>query len=247
MDEVEEMMENETNDQVQRAERWFQFAVEYPPAPYLAKINLTNILKNIDSTSSPKLDDVVEHESPSVVTPDCGMPSSEEKLEGLKYHDLFADDQTVSAKSKSTKRSSKPSKTFMKPTASHLAKQVAGSCGRTPEETKRQKLEIGFLRKVSHLKHQTSFSHKSTAKDAQSEGSSSSRSKTTIPQKPRLMTEERAQRRSFMSQKKAESHAHNFKALPLNRKIFESPSLSMPKKSVSDLPELQKFIFTYDN
>nr|GEW63599.1 protein TPX2-like [Tanacetum cinerariifolium] len=199
---------------------------------YSVKINLTDIFKNADSTSSPKLDDPAEHESPSIVTPACGVPSSEEKFEGLKHHNLFADDQTVSAKSKSTKRSSKPSKTFMKPTASHLAKQVnavdihGGSCGRTPEETKRQKLEIGFLRKVSHLKHQTSFSHKSTAKDAQSESSSSSRSKTTIPQKPRFMTEERAQRR---------------------RKIFESPSLSMPKKRVTDLPELQKFIFKYNN
>ena len=48
------------------------------------KIDLTNILKNADSTSSPKLDDAVEHESPSIVTPDCGMPSSEGKFEGIR-------------------------------------------------------------------------------------------------------------------------------------------------------------------
>lgn len=76
---------------------------------------------------------------------------------GLKYHNLFADDDhTVKAKPKSASKLCKQSRTFMKPTASHLAKQINSvdiqtHSGCEVEDTKRQKLEIGFLRKVDLL------------------------------------------------------------------------------------------------
>ncbi|KAI3735200.1 hypothetical protein L6452_14690 [Arctium lappa] len=275
---------DETDYEIRQAERWFRYAQEYPPAPYMVKINLTKILKSIPANvltpSSSKLeaDEHVNSTSPVITSSYRSMPSSEEKTKGallsendgrmqwrfrdvqllteylirrdelsghgnfsgsgLKYHNLTADDHSVKAKSKSgNKSSSKPSRTFMKPTASHLAKQIkmidvhTSSCGRSNklespigyenEDTKKQKLETGFLRKAEHL-----------------ETSSNSRSKITIPQKPKLMTEERAQRRR--SQIKPEANINTFKALPLNRKILESPSLPMHKKKMPQYsPEFQ--------
>nr|KAJ0194052.1 hypothetical protein LSAT_V11C800392530 [Lactuca sativa] len=233
---------DETDYDVQEAERWFRYAREYPPAPYMIKIKLTEVTTsfpaNVHSTNTPK-PEADESISASILTPsDWRMPSPEEKTEGLKYHNLFADDDhTVKAKPKSASKLCKQSRTFMKPTASHLAKQINSvdiqtHSGCEVEDTKRQKLEIGFLRKVAQLKHRTPFSHKMTAKASRLEASSNSRSKTTIPRKPKLMTEERARRRRFRSQSEPEANIYTFKALPLNRKILESPSLPIRKKSI---------------
>ncbi|KAI3517611.1 hypothetical protein L1887_16826 [Cichorium endivia] len=247
---------DETEYEVQEAERWFRYAREYPTAPYIFKIKLTDLPKNtpvkVHSPSTPKLESD-KNVSASLVTPsDSSMPSPEEKTEvdsGLKSHNLFADDvHIVKAKQKSASNFSKQSRTFMKPTASHLAKQINSVDIQTHtrceiEDTKRQKLEIGFLRKVSQLKHQTPFSHKMTAKAAKLEASSNSRSKTTIPRKPKLMTEERARRRRFRSWSEPEANIYTFKALPLNRKILDSPSLPIHKKS---MPHNVRFDFVMD-
>ncbi|CAI9295724.1 unnamed protein product [Lactuca saligna] len=218
---------DETDYDVQEAERWFRYAREYPPAPYMIKIKLTDVtsapaIVHPTSTPKPKADECI---SACIVTPsDWRMPFLEEKTEvdsGLKYHNLFADDDhIVKAKPKSASKLCKQSRRFMKPTASHLAKQINSvdiqtHSGCEAEDTKRQKLEIGFLRKTSLL-----------------EAGSNPRSKTTIPRKPKLMTEERARRRRFRSQSEPEANIYTFKALPLNRKILESPSLPIRKKSI---------------
>ncbi|CAK9135189.1 unnamed protein product [Ilex paraguariensis] len=116
------------------------------------------------------------------------------------------------------------------------------------EATKRQKLESGYLLKVAHLKHQTLLLHKMAKKRAPSDSNSvNSRSKGTIPREPDLETAQRAQRRSFRSKnsfepgEQAKRNARMFKARPLNRKILEAPSLSLPKKSTPKLPEFQVF------
>ncbi|KAK1415330.1 hypothetical protein QVD17_31110 [Tagetes erecta] len=202
----------ETKFDVREAERWFRYARDYPPAPYMMKINLNNILKsvptNVEASPSVKLE-AVEHTSSTITTlSDSGMHSSDGRTKDgsdLKYPNLIDDIKKFRVKFKSANRLSKqsPSTTFMTPTASHLAKKTiavdthANSCGRssklqTPtgsetENIKRQKLEIGFLRKA------------------------------TIPQRPKLMTEERALRRR--SKSKVEADNHTFKALPLNRKV----------------------------
>ncbi|KAJ0713951.1 hypothetical protein HanPI659440_Chr13g0484221 [Helianthus annuus] len=167
--------------------------------------------RTIHTTPSLKTE-VVECKSPTITTPsDSGMHSSKGRTQDgsdMKYHNLLDDIEKFKGRFKSANKLSKPnpgpsaSTTFMKPTASHLAKKInavdihGNSCGRSPkvqtptgsetEDPKRQKLEIGFLRKVSQLKHETSFSHKTTTK-------------ATIAQTPKLLTEERARRRRYSS------------------------------------------------
>ncbi|PWA83486.1 TPX2 [Artemisia annua] len=172
--------------------------------------------------------------------------SREVKIKGVKHQNRISQDN-VKAKSKSTVNSSKPSGSFMKPTASHLAKKNkecdmhSGGCGRLQkplaslddklrspiicqsQATKRQKLDIGYLRKVAQLKHRASYLHKVTKKAAHLEGILNSKVKTTIPQKPALVTEERAIRRRSQNkpvsvqQPKANTNAYG--AQPLNKKV----------------------------
>ncbi|KAI3778123.1 hypothetical protein L2E82_07164 [Cichorium intybus] len=201
MDEVQEMMKGLAIDESSFYES-VDLKYEFD-ASYIFKIKLSDLPKNtpvkVHSPSTPKL------ESDKNVTPsDSSMPSPEEKTE---------------AKQKSASNLSKQSRTFMKPTASHLAKQINNSVDIQThtrceiQDTKRHKLEIGFLRKAAKL-----------------EASLNSRSKTTIPRKPKLMTEERARRRRSRSE--PEANIYTFKALPLNRKIFDSPSLPIHKQSM---------------
>ncbi|KAI3731272.1 hypothetical protein L1987_62460 [Smallanthus sonchifolius] len=122
----------ETKFEVQEAERWFRFARDYPPAPYMMKINLKNVLKSTPAKAYKQ--EAVEHTSPTITTPsDYGMHSSEGRTEGSNY--------------------------------SIVSTKLQNPNGSETEDIKRQKLEIGFLRKA------------------------------TIPLTPRLMTEERARRR----------------------------------------------------
>ncbi|CAI9273076.1 unnamed protein product [Lactuca saligna] len=66
------------------------------------------------------------------------------------------------------------------------------------QATKRQKLEIGYLRKVAQLKHRTTFMHKIVKKVVEMEGNSNfTCNKTTTPQKPKLVTEEIAKRLTY--------------------------------------------------
>ncbi|XP_037492049.1 protein TPX2 isoform X2 [Jatropha curcas] len=143
---------------------------------------------------------------------------------------------------------------FMNPTASQLAKQnsppqihgdrllrrcqkflkdeMKGSRSSSmngTQATKRQKLEAGYLWKAACLKHQALFSHKTP--------------KVTIPREPNLETSLRAERHriNLESIENTKSDACNFKARPLNRKIFKAPSVPLPKKSTPQPPEFQVF------
>ncbi|XP_024969116.1 uncharacterized protein LOC112508660 [Cynara cardunculus var. scolymus] len=248
----------ETESEAREAETWFRYAREYPPSPFIVKLKLMKAAKVIPAkphkSSSRKIEASRNTSTSSVSDADTdhGSPSRDGKIKGVKQHNLMRQD-SVKAKPKSTVNLSKPSgSSFMKPTASHLAKQNKeceihyGGCGRLQKPlvtaveklrsptrcqnyaTKRQKLEIGYLRKVAQL-----------------EGNSNSRSKTTIPRKPALVTEERAQRRR--SQNKSESvqqpkaNTPGFKARPLNRKILSSPKCPQRKKSMTPLTEFQEF------
>ncbi|KAL4574861.1 hypothetical protein LXL04_021701 [Taraxacum kok-saghyz] len=155
---------NETDYEVHEAERWFGYAREYPPAPYIMKIKLHDVSNSapakLPSTITPKPEGD-EYVSASIVTPsNWSMASQEEKTKvnsGLKNHNLFADDDDdhiMKVKPKSTSKLSKQNRRFMKPTVSHLSKQINSVdlqtyTGCVTDETKRQKLEIGFLRKVN--------------------------------------------------------------------------------------------------
>ncbi|MFS7929540.1 hypothetical protein Hanom_Chr04g00333681 [Helianthus anomalus] len=260
-----DFLKEETIAEAQQAESWFRFAHEYPPSPFLVKLNLMKAAK-----TSIISDGDIDHKA----------ASREMKIKGVKHHNHIPQDNKK-AKPKSTVNLSKPSgSSFMKPTASHLAKQNkecdihSGGFGRLQkplvsaveklrspiriqnQTTKRQKLEIGYLRKAAQLKHRASFLHKTSKKAVQLESSSNSKVKPTIPKKPALVTEERAQTRmyyfltfvlrllfiyhfykiatinyfllTFRSQNKSES-LHG----PPNRKILDATKLAQHQKNMT--------------
>ncbi|KAI3783900.1 hypothetical protein L1987_42989 [Smallanthus sonchifolius] len=253
---------DETKSEAEDAESWFRYAHEYPPSPFIVKLKLMKAAKanhtKIHKTNSRKTE-ANKNTSTSTISDgdiDKKSASRDMKIKGVKHHNHIPQDN-IKAKPKSTVNLSKPSgSSFMKPTASHLAKQNkegdihSGDFGRLQrplvtaveklrspiriqnQTTKRQKLEIGYLRKAAQLKHRASFLHKVSKKAVQLESNSNSRVKTTIPKKPALVTEERAQTR--MSQNKSESLQR-----PLNRKFLDAPKLSQCKKGMTQSNEFQ--------
>ncbi|XP_038724668.1 protein TPX2-like isoform X2 [Tripterygium wilfordii] len=156
--------------------------------------------------------------------------------------------------------------TLMKPTASQLAKQnrppqVGDSRYQTnlfqnerssynssvveSQAAKRQKLEGGNLRKVADVKQQTDLVHKVPKKDGTIDNSSvHAKLKLTVPREPDLETAHRAQRmrpKKNADPEQVKFAPPRFKARPFNGKIFEAPSLPLPKKSTPRLPEFQEF------
>ncbi|EYU39042.1 hypothetical protein MIMGU_mgv1a019446mg [Erythranthe guttata] len=167
------------------------------------------------------------------------------------------------------KLSSKPSfprtSTLMKPTASQLAKQnrpfqagysrshvpvldkssksSTSTCVIENQAAKRQKLDGGLLRKVATVQlQQPNFVHKAPKRDGLLDGTTShTKPRITIPRDPQLETTHRAQRtRENNKDENVTSNLRRFKALPLNRKILEAPSL-VPKRSTPRLPDFQEF------
>ncbi|KAF5729918.1 hypothetical protein HS088_TW20G00285 [Tripterygium wilfordii] len=182
----------------------------------------------------------------------------------------FNNDTLTNKLKDKTKSSVKPIRprgsTLMKPTASQLAKQnqppqVGGSRYQTKlfqnerslynssvvesQAAKRQKLEGGNLRKVADVKQQTDFVHKMPKKDGTIDNSSvHAKLKLTVPREPDLETAHRAQRmrpKKNADPEQVKLAPPSFKARPFNRKIFEAPSLPLPKKSTPRLPEFQEF------
>ncbi|XP_050375557.1 protein TPX2 [Argentina anserina] len=158
--------------------------------------------------------------------------------------------------------------TLMKPTASQLAKhnrppQIGGSrfqtlhvqnseksfcssSGVETQSTKRQKLEGGHLHKVTtDSMQQTNFIHKTPKKvETFDKTSTHAKLKLTIPIEPDFETTNRAQRirptnGSVLEQ--VPPAPRKFKARPLNKKIFEAPSLPLSKRSTPKLPEFHEF------
>ncbi|KAM5572690.1 protein TPX2 [Rosa sericea] len=158
--------------------------------------------------------------------------------------------------------------TLMKPTASQLAKQnrphhiggsrfqmlhvqnseksLCSSSGVETQATKRQKLEGGHLHKVNtEAMQQTDFIHKAPKKvDTFDKTSTHAKLKITIPIEPDFETTYRAQRirpKNGSVLEQVPSAPRKFKARPLNKKIFEAPSLPLPKRSTPKLPEFHEF------
>ncbi|XP_057421674.1 protein TPX2-like isoform X2 [Lotus japonicus] len=165
---------------------------------------------------------------------------------------LTFDSKAISESLNSKAKSAVPKRsTLMKPTASQLAKQnrcvknngsrfqkllnqneshLSISSVLESQAPKRQKLEGGLLRKVTDVKPETNFVHKTSKK-------------LTIPREPDLKTAQRA-RRIRLKDEEAEHMtvaASRFKARPLNRRILDGPSLPLPKRSTPRLPEFQEF------
>ncbi|RDX63252.1 hypothetical protein CR513_58338, partial [Mucuna pruriens] len=148
---------------------------------------------------------------------------------------------------------------FMKPTASHLAKQKNASEVQTPgslriqrqnssspdgQLTKRQKLEAGYLRKVARLKHHLHFSHKKINEVDSTEANLAPKPNVTIAKKPNLVTATRAQRHksgTADSSGPTQSSSQVLKARPLNKKISEGPAQVSSKMKTPRPTEFQEF------
>ncbi|KAI5655603.1 hypothetical protein M9H77_32790 [Catharanthus roseus] len=186
---------------------------------------------------------------------------------GSTFHDQMMKHNLKAKTKSSVKPSCSRTSTLMKPTASQLAKQnqsrqigdrfrkllvdknekSSSNSGIVEiQAAKRQKLEGGHLCKVDETKQQTNFIHKEPKRvDANVDGNIlQTKLRLTIPREPELQTAQRAQRMRQKTGEETENAALNvrrFRALPLNKKIFEAPSLSLPKRSTPRQPEFQEF------
>ncbi|KAJ4706162.1 protein TPX2-like [Melia azedarach] len=254
------------------AELWFESATSYPPSPFVLKMNW--IYDNPADIASVSCHSRAESMNAAGDDSDNETDYEASAIDDNNRGPELCNDMDQDFPKSKTKPLVKPflsrSSTLMKPTASYLAKhnqleefhfgrflrsqklmvksEKSSQNSSTTENyaTKRQKLEAGYLRKVSHLKHQALFLHKVPEKVGVLDVNSvHSRSRVTIPREPNLETAHRAQRNrakvNSESGEHAKSNACTFKALPLNRKILEAPSLHPPKKSTLRPTEFQLF------
>ncbi|KAJ8552754.1 hypothetical protein K7X08_020147 [Anisodus acutangulus] len=248
----------ESTSEAEDAERWFQTAGNYPPSPLIIKLNLG---KEITAGNSNGCSRLQEGKSAKSKCNNSYIPvGSEVSPSKSKTRGIISKGQATHeiCKTKPEPGSSKArGSTLMKPTASHLAKQksqktsnktdVKSSQNSLASEniaTKRQKLEIGYLLKIAHLKHQRLLSHKISKKDTSSiYNSAHPKSKVTVPREPQLEILQRAQRRMCNKDSKSseitKAKTQMLKAQPLNRNILKAPTLLSLRKTRAPLPEFQ--------
>ncbi|XP_061358680.1 uncharacterized protein LOC133302880 isoform X2 [Gastrolobium bilobum] len=201
------------------AEQWFEFTASYPPSPFLVRLRLR--WGNADEMKS---ENMVADDSGPCMEPEQDSSIEDNNNTGLEHCDQTRQD-TLNGEKEPLRKSS-PSKSkvlsFMKPTASHLAKQKntpeaqthqlftrfqrQNSSSTDRQLTKRQKLETGYSRKIARLKHQILFTHKKHKGVDLTDANLASKPKVTIPKEPNLETALRAQRRK--SRTNAESGGH---------------------------------------
>ncbi|XP_020221697.1 probable serine/threonine-protein kinase DDB_G0272282 [Cajanus cajan] len=214
------------------AEQWFESATSYPPSPFLLKMRRGNY---------------------SGVSPEQVSENEEDNSTGSEYGKTKHLGKSSSSKSKDF--------SFMKPTASHLAKQKSSSEFQTPapsriqrqnssstdgQLTKRQKVEAGYLRKVARLKHRIHFSHKKSKEAGGTDVNLASKQNVTIAKEPNLVTALRAQRPKSRTNAESggptQSSPQVPKARSLNKKILEGPAKIFSKMKTPPRPtECQVF------
>ncbi|KAI6707295.1 hypothetical protein NL676_010257 [Syzygium grande] len=245
------------------AELWFESAGSYPPSPFVLKLILRDeILKDCNAMAKGK-GIFTKFQIENLQKPERQPLGFSE---GLRSYNHISCNMIKAKSGTSVKPCLPRSSTLMKPTASMLAKQnqpsqvassrfqvqtsqisgksLGSSSAGEGQATKRQKLDGGHSRKVGEVKQQTDFVHKAPKKDAIVEKNPHSKLRLTIPREPELETAQRAQRarpRNTSDEEQSTVTVRKFKARPLNRKIFEAPSLPLPKKSIPRMPEFQVF------
>ncbi|CAH8270336.1 unnamed protein product [Arabidopsis lyrata] len=211
-------------------ELWFESAGNYPPSPF--SLNLRYEDKHLEI---PK-------------------PISDQYNGFIYYNQAPKDVPNATHKSK-TKPFLRKNSTLTRPTASLLARhnkpldiysvRLLTRCQRSlgkcddkfssllysmpqTQDNKRQKLETGYLRKVSRL-DQTPFVHKVPRKG----------SKVTVPKEPNLKTAQRAARNRFKAQSAPEQIAKFISTM--DKPVQETSSPSLPKKNTPRHQDLQAF------
>ncbi|CAN4080804.1 unnamed protein product [Withania somnifera] len=242
----------ESTSDAEQAERWFQTAGNYPPSPLIIKLNLGKDISQGNSNGCSRLQEGKMAKAKcnnSYIPVGSEMKTKGTISRGQMTHEIF--------KTKPEPRSSRArGSTLTKPTASHLAKQkfqstsnksdVTSSQNSLASEsiaTKRQKIELGYLLKIAHLKHQRLLSRKISKKDTSSiSRSTHPKSKVTVPREPELETLLRAQRRRYNEESKSseitKAKTQMLKAQPLKRNILKAPALLPLRNTRVPLPEV---------
>ncbi|KAL1558898.1 hypothetical protein AAHA92_09307 [Salvia divinorum] len=226
----------EVDSEILEVERWFQISGDYPNSPFIVELNIDKILPAPSSGKSSKPKKVC---SSSNTDSRHGLPPSKKNAK-VKGH-LAAEDAARPKPKASCNLSQTRSANFMEPTASHLAKKNAllqdkqqssphftrfwrmrtmqdekiSFIGYQKHATKRQKLETGFLHKVTVQREP----ELGTLLRSQSQSSASS------------ATESQKSKGPF----NAQNHSH--------RKILQSRSLPPQRKSKTPLTEFHEFNF----
>ncbi|KAL9809597.1 putative TPX2 central domain-containing protein [Arabidopsis thaliana] len=221
----------ELDSETEETELWFQSAGNYPPSPF--SIHLRYEEKHL--------------EIPKPVS---------DQYNGFIYNNQAPKDVPKATHKSKTKTYLRKNSTLTRPTASLLARQnkpldiysvrLLTRCQRSlgkcddkfsshlysmpqTQDNKRQKLETGFLRKVSRL-DQTPFLHKVPKKG----------SKVTVPREPNLKTAQRAARNRFKANSAPEQIAKFISNM--NKTVQGTTSPSLPKKNTPHHPQdLQAF------
>ncbi|KMS98956.1 hypothetical protein BVRB_3g067560 [Beta vulgaris subsp. vulgaris] len=243
----------ETPEEILEYELWFELSGGHPPSPLIMKFDKG--ADDLDSVTSS-----TRYESHDAYSTDNDSGEFEvSSIEQAKKGRLFLRSKSMPTSQPIFSVSSR----LLQPTASLLAKQnqQIGVCStrvlrrlqklgnpiKSPEEieaTKRQKLEIGYLLKVAQLKHQTSFSHKSSKKVGTTDiNPSHGKPKVTVPKEPDLATARRALRHRSKNGPHlscdAEYNVSSIRARPLNGKIQETQYSSQAVNKTSLLPQFQ--------
>ncbi|KAL4592823.1 hypothetical protein LXL04_005829 [Taraxacum kok-saghyz] len=257
----------ESTDEAREAEMWFDSVESYPPSPFAARLLSREKDGNESKGFNTNQLNNVSYENANILSSSMPLNNTDGDVanRGLGVHlDLksyslqtFQKPQPKRNDNFKSKTKSRTS-TLMKPTASQLAKQNQerlidhsrfpksgnSSVNVEGQAAKRQKLEGGLLCKVTDTKQQANFIHKAPKREGGVDGN---KMHITVPRQPELATAQRALRSQRIRQKgdtgneHVVSRSHGFRALPLNRKIFEAPSLLQQKRSTPQLPEFQEF------
>ncbi|CAF2118802.1 unnamed protein product [Brassica napus] len=220
----------ELDSETEETELWFESAGNYPPSPF--SLNLSCIFDDKHLKIHKPVTD---------------------KYNGFIYYNQTANNLPKSTQKSKNKPFLRKNSTLTRPTASLLARQnkpldiysvqLLTRCQRSlgrleskispsillsvpqTQDTKRQKLESGFLRKISRLE-QTPFVHKVPKK----------LSKVTVPKEPNLKTAQRATRQRFKANSAPEQVARF--SSTMTKTVQESSS---HKKSTPGSQDFQRF------
>ncbi|XP_006399197.2 protein TPX2 [Eutrema salsugineum] len=220
----------ELDSETEETELWFESAGSYPPSQFCLNLRWRIEDKYL--------------ETPKPIS---------DKYNGFIYYNQAAKYIPKATHKPKAKPFLRKNSTLTRPTASLLARQnkpldiysvqLLSRCQRSLgkfddkissllysmpqiQDTKRQKLESGFLRKVSRLE-QAPFVHKIPRKG----------SKVTVPKEPNLKTAQRAVRHHRFKANSAPEQITKFSST-MNRTVQESSSPSLPKKNT---PRSQRF------
>ncbi|XP_020681852.1 uncharacterized protein LOC110099127 isoform X3 [Dendrobium catenatum] len=239
-----ELGRKELASEAKEAELWFETAGNYPPSPVIVKISFGKKGKqeNIDAAFF-KIRDVDSFNAQMGVYAYMDSSLLCGSLAGSSNPFFMKPTTSQLSTQNSVKRSSSRS-VCQKPLPSQ-SRSSEDPVHSLLQAAKRQKVDGGLVCKVVGTMQESDLLHKSSKKECfVNRNSHLTKMRLTIPREPVLETARRA--KTFRAHRSdhtegIKASTSTFKALPLNRKILEAPSLPFPQKSTPKLPEFQEF------